>query len=62
MKITKLKCNVTDPTFAEFKVCRVKAESRDLQYITFYINYLKLPINELSVYIIGILLTILNNN
>ncbi|XP_046803041.1 uncharacterized protein LOC111682129 [Lucilia cuprina] len=43
-----MKCNALDKTFSKFEKCRVKAESRDLQYYQVYIKYYQLPIKEVQ--------------
>ncbi|KAI8124368.1 hypothetical protein CVS40_5443 [Lucilia cuprina] len=48
LKLTKIKCNVLDNTFVKFQTCRVKAESRDLQYIKLYIQLLQLPLQKVQ--------------
>ncbi|KNC29381.1 hypothetical protein FF38_01521, partial [Lucilia cuprina] len=48
LKLTNMKCNAMDKTFSKFEKCRVKAESRDLQYFQVYIKYYQLPIKEVQ--------------
>ncbi|KNC27199.1 hypothetical protein FF38_02663 [Lucilia cuprina] len=49
LKLTQLKCNVTDKSFSKFQICRIKAESRSLQYLTIYIKFFQLPIEDINV-------------
>ncbi|XP_065368999.1 uncharacterized protein LOC135961427 [Calliphora vicina] len=48
LKLTKVLCKAKDSSFANFKTCHVKAESRNLQYISLYINW-QVPINDINV-------------
>ncbi|KNC29383.1 hypothetical protein FF38_01523 [Lucilia cuprina] len=50
LKLTQLKCIETDKSYIKFNSCRVKAESRDLQYFTIYIKFLQLPITDMRLH------------
>ncbi|KAI8124367.1 hypothetical protein CVS40_5442 [Lucilia cuprina] len=50
LTLTQLKCIETDKSYIKFNSCRVKAESRDLQYFTIYIKFLQLPITDMRVH------------
>ena len=48
-KLTNLKCNEFDPTFAVFKECLLKLRKRNTVDMNVYVKLFKIPVNNITV-------------